>query len=258
MASDVEHGLRVGVLTPHTAAGPEIEIPDMSRGRVKVTVARISPPEDPAGGNPTGPPDAQALRALTAPGPVHAAAAVLVEGSVDEGSVDVVVHASTTTGYALGARSEAALVRRLAAQCAVPVVASAAAAVEALRAFRVARLVLVHPPWFDDEMGRLGVAYFRHEGFDVTVLRATSLPGDPSRVHPADIIGWAGRHLDDGDEPLFLAGNGFRAARAIAELERHTGRLILSANQVLLWSLLRATGAPLVVEGYGKLFRSRI
>ena len=32
-----------------------------------------------------------------------------------------------------------------------------------------------------------------------------------------------------------MAGNGFRAARAVPELEQRTGRLVLQANQVLLW-----------------------
>ncbi len=41
MISANQRRLKVGVLTPHAAAGPEIEIPEMSQGRVTVTVARI-------------------------------------------------------------------------------------------------------------------------------------------------------------------------------------------------------------------------
>jgi maleate isomerase len=54
---------------------------------------------------------------------------------------------------------------------------------------------------------------------------------------------------------VFLAGNGFRAVRAIEELERHTGRLVLTANQVLLWSILKATRTSWEVTGYGRLLR---
>ena len=35
-----------------------------------------------------------------------------------------------------------------------------------------------------------------------------------------------------------MAGNGFRAARAVPELEQRTGRLVPQANQVLLWSII--------------------
>lgn len=244
-----ERRLTVGLLTPHAAAGPEIEIPDLSHGRVAVTVARIRARQPGAGTDSTGPTTARALRVLARPDVVDRAAA-----HFRTGSVDVVAHASTTTGYALGVRSEAALVSRLTTQCAGPVVASAGAAAEALRACGAHRLVLVHPPWFDDEMDRMGVDYFRDQGFDVSLLTATGLPRDPSRTSTEGIIDWVSRHLGDGDGAVFLAGNGFRAARAVAELEERTNRLVLQANQVLLWSILAATHAPLTIEGAGRLF----
>ena len=118
------------------------------------------------------------------------------------------------------------------------------------------RLVLVHPPWFDEEIDRMGVGYFRDQGFDVTLLKATGLSRDPSRVHTEGITDWVSRHLGDGDEALFMAGNGFRAARAVSELEQRTGRLVLQANQVLLWSIIAATHAPLTIKGWGKLFQT--
>jgi maleate cis-trans isomerase len=118
--------LKVGVLTPHAAAGPEIEIPDMSQGRVTVTVARIRAPKNAAGTESTGAPAAP--RALTRPEAVDGDAACF-----GDGSVDVVAHATTTTGYVLGVRSEAELIERLATKCAVPVVGSAGAAADALR-----------------------------------------------------------------------------------------------------------------------------
>jgi maleate isomerase len=54
---------------------------------------------------------------------------------------------------------------------------------------------------------------------------------------------------------VFLGGTGFRAARAIEQLERQTGLTVLQANQVLLWSILAATRTPWEVTGYGRLFR---
>ena len=241
--------LEVGVLTPHVAAGPEIEIPDLSQGRVAITVAHIRSPENAAGATSTSPSTARALSDLAQPEAVDAAAACF-----GDGSVDVVVHASTTTGYVLGARSETALLERLARTCGVPVVGSAGAAADALRACEAHRLVLVHPPWFDDEIDRLGVGYFRDQGFEVTLLKATGLSRDPARIRTEDVTDWVSRQLGDGDEALFMAGNGFRAARAVAELEQRTGRLVLQANQVLLWSILAAAHAPLIIEGGGKLF----
>ena len=103
MISANQRRLKVGVLTPHAAAGPEIEIPEMSQGRVTVTVARIRSMENAAGTESTAGPTS--LRALTRPEAVDRDAAC-----VGDGSVDVVAHASTTTGYVLGVRSEAELI----------------------------------------------------------------------------------------------------------------------------------------------------
>jgi len=40
-------------------------------------------------------------------------------------------------------------------------------------------------------------------------------------------------------------------------LECRTGRLVLEANEVLLWSVLEKAGAPVAVRGFGMLFDDR-
>ncbi len=240
--------LRVGVLTPHAAAGPEVELPDMAPGRVTAVVARVRPAGATASWTPSS--AASELRALAAPSSVDRAAAPFRTGSVE-----VVAFASTSSGYVLGHRAEAALVESLRQSCGVPVVASSSSAVEALRACGSRRVLLVHPPWFDDEVDALGSRYFRDQGFEVSLSKASGLPDDPGAVRPGQVVDWVLRHVGDEADTVFLAGNGFRAARAIEELERHTGRLVLTANQVLLWSILAATRTPWEVTGYGRLLR---
>jgi hypothetical protein len=60
--------------------------------------------------------------------------------------------------------------------------------------------------------------------------------------------------VDPSTEAVFIACDGFRAARTIEELERRTGQPVLEANQVLLWSILAATGTTIHIQGYGRLF----
>jgi maleate isomerase len=239
------------VLTPHAAVGPEDELPAMTSSRVTAVVARIRPPGVTAGAATPPPTTASGLRALTSGPALDRAAA-----TIRTGSVDAVVHASTSTGYALGPRGEADLVERLRAQCGAPVVASAHAAVEALRTCGSRRVTLVHPPWFDDEIDELGARYFGEQGFAVSLAKATGLPIDPRQVRTEQVVDWVSRHLDDDSDAVFLSGNGFRAARAVAELERRTGRLVLEANQVLLWSVLAVTRPGWAVTGYGRIFRA--
>jgi maleate isomerase len=112
----------------------------------------------------------------------------------------------------------------------------------------------VHPPWFEDEMGPLGAEYFRAQAFDVVISTAASLPEHPDRVRPAHVIDWVTRNVDASTEAVFLAGNGLRGVHAIEALEHRTGQLVLEANQVLLWSILAATGRTRQIHNFGRLF----
>ena len=221
--------LTVGVVTPHLSPGPEDELPAMAAGRVAVVLERV-PPDD-----------AEALDTGAA--------------RFDDGSVDAVAYASTTSGYALGHGAETALLERLRGLCGVPVVSSSTSAVDALRAHGARRVTLVHPPWFDDESDEQGARYFRDQGFAVNVAKMTDLPADPARVRAEDVVDPVSRLVDDDADAMFFAGNGFRAAAAIDELELRTGRPVLQANQVLLWSVLAATNTRWDLAGYGRLLR---
>jgi maleate isomerase len=244
--------LTVGVVTPHAAAGPEVELPAMSGGRVATVVSRTGTPPDAPQAPHTAPPAHAELRASTEPAALDRAAA-----SFTGRTLAAVVHASTTSGYVIGHREEAALADRLAQRFEVPAVASCAAAAAALRTHGVGTVQLVHPPWFDDEFDELGAAYFRDQGFEAVVTNATGLPDDPARVEAQRVIDWLEQHVEERAEAVFLAGNGFRAAGAIEELELRTGRLIVEANQALLWGILAATGTTWDVTGHGRLLRAR-
>jgi maleate isomerase len=230
--------LRVGVLTPHFAAGPEVEIPEMAPTGVEVAVARASP--RPAT-------SAAHLRGLATPEALQRAVARLCEATVD-----VIAYASTTSGYAIGRAAEVELVERVREMAGVPVVSSGIAATQALETFGIHRVAVVHPPWFEDEMGPLGAEYFR--AFEVLVSTAASLPEQPDRVRPEHVIDWVTSNVDASTEAVFLAGNGLRAARTIESLEERTGQLVLAANQVLLWSILSATGRTRRIHDFGRLF----
>ena len=68
--------LTVGVVTPHEAAGPEVELPAMTRGRVVTVVSRTgSPPEATQAPSQADPPGHAQLRASTGPAALDRAAA---------------------------------------------------------------------------------------------------------------------------------------------------------------------------------------
>jgi maleate isomerase len=243
--------LRVGVLTPHAAPGLEVEITEMtSFAGLDVVVARTSSEGQTTATRPRQPSPAH-LRTLATPSALHQPVARLRQASVD-----VIAYASTTSGYAIGHAAEVDLTERLRQMAGVPVVSSALAATQALKTLDVHRVALVHPPWFEEAFTDLAAAYFGDQGIKTVTLTATPLPKDPQRVQPDHVIDWVSRHVDPSTEAVFIAGNGFRAAHTIEEIERRTGQAVLEANQVLLWSILAATGTTLHVHGYGRLFRS--
>lgn len=141
----------------------------------------------------------------------------------------------------------------------LPVVTPTAAAVTALHGFGVQRVALVDPPWFDAELNGLGSDYFRAAEFDVVFAAPAELPSDQRMISPGDLFDWVRRKAPATAEALVIGGNGFRAVGIIDALEQELGRPVLTANQVLLWAALAASGAdPARVEGYGRLFKAQM
>jgi maleate isomerase len=238
--------IRVGILTPHAAVGPEAELPAMAPGKVVLCVARVPATGEVARANPTRPTE---LRALTAASILDQAAAMLARGSVD-----VIGYASTSSGYAMGFDTEVAVASRLSRRLGIPVVATAVSAVLALRVLDVKRVALIDPPWFDSELNELGAAYFRSQGFDVISSGSAELSSDPRQIESTAVCEWASRRVHDDAEAVFIGGNGFRAAGAIGALEATIARPVLTSNQVLLWNLLAHARTSVEVSGYGRLF----
>jgi maleate isomerase len=242
--------LRVGVLTPHVTLGPEAELPAMDPGRVVTCVARV--PLEPTGAGAT--PTPSALRALASSPAFDDAAELLGRGSLDG-----IVFPSTSSAFAIGYDAEAALVSRLAERAGVSVMSTCASAVLALRALGAERIALVNPPWFEDELIDLGAAYFIDAGFEVLSSESVALSLDSGDLDAAALYGWTFWHVRADADAIFIGGNGFRTAGAVAELETRLARPILTSNQVLLWHLLGAVGEGTTSEvtGYGRLFEHR-
>jgi maleate isomerase len=161
----------------------------------------------------------------------------------------------TSSAYVIGADGEAAMVTRLEERTGgIPVAATCAAAVLGLRRLDVCRLMLVDPPWFDEELNSLGVAYFEDQGFDVVLGASAGLPSDQRQIEPVELYEWVRDHAPEEAEGVFIGGNGFRAVGVIEALEAELNLPVLTANQALFWNVLRLAGSDQAVPGYGRLF----
>jgi len=236
--------VRIGVLTPHAAPGPEVEFAAMAPGNVVTRLAHVA-----GAAGTQEPTSATDLAAQTAtPFLDRAAHALGTE------PIEVVGYASTTSGYAIGFDAERVMLSRLSELTGRPAAATCAAAVRALHMLGVRRVAVIGAPWFDPRFNDLGAAYFASQDFDVVSSRSADLSQHPAEIHSADVCDWTAQHVEDAADAVFIGGNGFRVVQAINPLEALLDRPVLTANQVLLWQLLAHTDHRFPITGFGKLF----
>ncbi|MEU8774976.1 aspartate/glutamate racemase family protein [Streptomyces sp. NPDC048606] len=243
--------VRLGILTPHADVGPESELRAMAPADVGLHVARVPFGAMGPGGAMDDTIPLAPVRAFAEPPHVDDAAALLAAAPVG-----ALAYAFTSSAYVIGARGEAYMLDRLRERAhGLPVVAPCAAAVEALRLLGVERIALVDPPWFGATLSELGRGYYEEVGFEVPYAAPCSLPSGQVLIRPEALHAWVAAEVPDSAEAVVIGGNGFRAVGVIEALEATLGRPVLTANQVLLWAALRATGTPTDgVRGYGEVF----
>ncbi|HTI35314.1 MAG TPA: hypothetical protein VL422_16680 [Miltoncostaea sp.] len=242
---------RLGVLVPHADVGPESELAATAPPGVAIHATRV-PFAAMAPGGSMDPTIALApVRDFAAPPHIDAAAELLAAAPLDAIGVGFTSHA-----YAIGAAAEAAMVRRLETVTrGIPVVSPGLAFGDALAALGARSVFLVHPPWFDAELAELGRAYLEGTGAEVVRSASAALPSDQRAITPDGLHDWVAAKAPAGAEAVVIGGNGFRAVGAVEAIEATLGIPVVTANQALMWALLRAAGAdPSAVAGHGRLF----
>ena len=242
---------RIGVLAPHADLGPESEFNAMAPADVGIHAARVPFGAMGAGGtmDPTIP--LAPVRAFAEPPHVDDAVERLAAAPIDS-----IGFGFTSSAYVIGADEEQAMIERLTKRAdGIPVVATGAAAVEALRAVGAKRMALIDPPWFDNELNELGRAYYEAAGFDVVFNAPCDIPSDQKLITPEGVFDFAVKNVPGEADAIVTGGNGFRFVGVIHALESRLGIPVLTANSVLFWAALRAAGAPAAaVTNYGRLF----
>ncbi len=245
--------IRLGLLVPHADVGPESEVGAMAPRGVAVHATRVFFGAMAPGGGMDPTIALAPVRAFAEPPHIDAAAELMAAAPVAAIGVGFTSHA-----YAMGRDAEAAMVARLEGVTrGIPIASPGLACTDALRVLGARRVLLVHPPWFDDELGELGRAYLVAAGMDVLRAASADLPSDQRAITPEALHAWVAAEAPPEAEAVVIGGNGFRAVGAIEAIEADLGIPVVTANQALLWALLRAAGAdPAAVGGHGRLFRA--
>lgn len=167
-------------------------------------------------------------------GAAQACAELLADAGVD--AIDL-----QGTGIMMerGPKGEAELVKTLSEATATPVYTATQSVVEAFGALGINRIAVVNPG--DDAAVTRERAYLEAAGITVGGIVARDLGDATFEVTPERWAADAARALAAGTsaEGIFLSGSHTRMVEAIAEVERATGKPVVTSIQAALWAGLR-------------------
>ena len=178
---------------------------------------------------------------------------------LSDARVDVLGYACLVAIMAMGHGYHRVSQERLAARTrdndgAAPVVTSAGALIEGLKAMGAKRIVVVAP--YMRPLTELVVDYIRHEGFEVLDYRALEIPDnlDVGRHDPArlpEIV--AQMDTSQADAIVLSACVQMPSLPAVAKVEAQTGKPVVTAAIATTWCMLRELGLERTVPGAGAL-----
>jgi maleate cis-trans isomerase len=173
--------------------------------------------------------------------------------------VDVVAYGCTTGSFYRGPGWDRDMIDLIRHAAGVPAVATSPSVVEALRFFG-ARTISVATPYPDWNNRQLR-AYLEALGFNVL-----NVEGEPRAAasgnqgindfDPEDVIAFASRACRPDADALLCSCTAWRSLEAVAELERRTGKPVVTSNQASIWASYRALGLTPRIVGFGRLLDS--
>jgi len=170
-------------------------------------------------------------------------------------SPDVVAYACTAGSFVDGPHAMQALLVKIHEIVRCPVVATAAAAIAALRRLDVVRMALATP--YPRDVTDCERRFFVASGFDVVSCDYLGRSGASVRPTSFDEIIALVRRVDRPEvQAIFISCTDLRVLELVDVLEQELSKPVLTSNQVTLWAILEALGRRGPVHGYGRLLAS--
>ena len=167
-----------------------------------------------------------------------------------------IAYACTSGSFIGGPGYDQALLARISAEAGgVASVGTSPSMVEALRAVGVTRVAVVTP--YTDTINEGLTTFLTAHGFDVATMAGQQIVsnleiGDQS---PEAILAFARANLDPSAEGYFLSCTNWRSMEIVDQLERESGKPVVTSNQATVWAALRALAVSEPIDGYGRLLR---
>lgn len=178
------------------------------------------------------------------------AAALILPGE----ELDAICYSCTSASVVIGdAEIEAAIQK---SKPGVAVVTPPLAGVQGLKALGAQRVSVLTP--YTVETSRPMAAYFAGHGFDLASFTCLGLDDDRemARISPAALVDLAREAIADDADALFISCTAVRAALVAADIEKATGRPLVSSNLASAWACLRLCGDEAARPELGRLMAS--
>ena len=173
--------------------------------------------------------------------------------------MDAVADACTSGSMVKGPGHDEEMIQLIEETADAPAAATSAAVVEALRTFKAKRVSVAtpYPQWQNEKIKE----YLEALGFEV--LNVDGEPWASQQGHqgindqdPEAIVEFATRVCKPEADVLYCSCTGWRAMEAVEELERRTGKPVVTSNQATIWATFRKAGITQPIRGFGKLLES--
>ena len=174
-------------------------------------------------------------------------------------SVDAVAYGCTTGSFYKGPGWDKEMIELIESESGAPAAATSDSVVAALRFFGAKRISIASPyPQWNNE--RLQV-YMEAQGFEVLNVEAepwASQAGNQgiNDQDPEVIIEFASKAWRPDADALLCSCTAWRSLEAVHELERRTGKPVVTSNQATIWATFRNAGITQPIHGYGRLLES--
>lgn len=168
----------------------------------------------------------------------------------------VIIYACTTASFIKGPGYDKELGEKIKKETGVPGYSTTTAVVEALNAFKLRNIILVTP--YNKGIGDKETAFLtkgipglkvlaeKHLGILAALPKGEVRPEVPYRI---------ARALDRPDvDGIFISCANFRSIEIIEQLEKDTGKPVVTSNQASMWMALKVLGVA-GPKGYGSLFQ---
>lgn len=171
-------------------------------------------------------------------------------------NVDVIAYGCTTGSFYKGPGWDDEMVRLIEDASGKPAVATSPSVIDALRYFGAKKLSIASPyPKWNNEKLRV---YMEQSGFEVLNIEAEPVASEAGNQgindqDPAVIVDFASKICHPDADVLFCSCTAWRSVEAVQELERITGKPVVTSNQATIWSVYRQISKPMQIQGFGRL-----